>query len=467
MLTWIKRLGPEIALLLVIIVLFGWQLGKGSLVGDEAIYAAVARSILNTGDWVTLHLNGAPWYEKPPLGIWLTAIFFKAFGISSLTARLGAMLGATGCCIMIYLIGRRLFSRIIGLLAAAILALTAPVLFTARFGNLDALLTFWIYLALYATLRARSNLRWWLLVGFACGGAIMTKGAAGLFAPLMILAISFVDPTKLGRSFYRYVGGGALVALLVALPWHLAELIADSRGFLSSYIGYHVLDRTSRPLEGHVGGIFFYLGILIHTYEPWLLLALTALVYLLASRRYSRLQRAIIIVPVTIVTILTAIMATKQDWYYLPAYPALALLIAAVAIDLFKGYDVTKWIVGATVVLGILAVIAVPHLRRYAANYLGHTYNRPVTAQAVVASAASNDGLSPATTLNYADQILDQPGNPSDIIFYSNRMTKAVGNITRLHGHGDLILTAQQLGQFGATPIIIMGRSGNLVLIRY
>jgi 4-amino-4-deoxy-L-arabinose transferase-like glycosyltransferase len=463
----ITKLEVKPFLFLAVVVLFFWQLGRGSLVGDEAIYAAVAQSIVHSGSWVTLHLNGAPWYEKPPLAIWMTAIFFKVFGVTAFAARLEAALGAIGSVVMVYLIGRRVFDRSAGLLAAGILALTAPILFTARFGNLDALLCFWIYLALYGALRALHRPRWWLVAGIACGGAIMTKGAAGLFAPLIILGVCLAAPPKLGRTALKNIAGGVLLALVVVLPWHLAELIAHGESFLGSYIGYHVLDRTTRPLEGHTGGLFFYLGVLIKTYEPWILLVVPALVYLLRSRRLSRLQRAVTLVPIGLVTIITAIMKTKQDWYFLPAYPALALLLAVFILAVVRRYPKSLNVIIVVIITMILCVLAIGPVRRHVAQFLSDTYARPTTPQATIASLASHDGVAQSEPLHVTVQALDQPGNPSDMVFYSGRRVIVSKVDPRLVGRGDLVATTAQASRLMAAGMSVVGRSGNLVLLKY
>src|SRR3972149_2192711 len=68
--------------------------GRVGLVGpDEPRYADVARAMLRLGDYITPHLYGVPWFEKPPLYYWLTSLTFR-FGISELTARLPSALAA-------------------------------------------------------------------------------------------------------------------------------------------------------------------------------------------------------------------------------------------------------------------------------------------------------------------------------------------------------------------------------------
>src|ERR1700748_2863345 len=56
---------------------------------DEGIYAEISREMLSLGVLVP-HWNYQPWFEKPPLMFWITAAFFKIFGVSDFWARAGS-----------------------------------------------------------------------------------------------------------------------------------------------------------------------------------------------------------------------------------------------------------------------------------------------------------------------------------------------------------------------------------------
>ncbi|HVH70303.1 MAG TPA: hypothetical protein VNB49_04235, partial [Candidatus Dormibacteraeota bacterium] len=59
------------------------HLGVLGFIGpDEPRYAWIARAMVETHDWVTPHLYGRPWFEKPPLFYWGAGLCFKLFGVS-------------------------------------------------------------------------------------------------------------------------------------------------------------------------------------------------------------------------------------------------------------------------------------------------------------------------------------------------------------------------------------------------
>ena len=86
--------GVPLILLLLYICLFS-GLGALGLVGpDEPRYAAIARAMSETHDWITPRLWGTPWFEKPVLYYWTAGIAMRLFGVSEFAARLPSALAA-------------------------------------------------------------------------------------------------------------------------------------------------------------------------------------------------------------------------------------------------------------------------------------------------------------------------------------------------------------------------------------
>jgi Dolichyl-phosphate-mannose-protein mannosyltransferase len=162
----------------------------------------------------TPHWDYRPWFHKPPLYEWSTAIFFRLFGISEFWARSASALSGVAVAALTYLIGRTLCSTLTGLLAVAILLTSYGFLVSARSGMTDVILTMFIYLAIYSYLRLeRGNGVWWYPLRLSCALALLTKSTAALVAPAAILVTMSVDgqlPTAL-RS--RHLWQGLALAL--------------------------------------------------------------------------------------------------------------------------------------------------------------------------------------------------------------------------------------------------------------
>src|SRR5918993_5233926 len=98
---------PMLLLVGIAAAAIGWRLDARSLEDwDEAIYAQIAKEMLSSGDWLTLHWGYEPFFEKPPFLMWSTATLFSLFGVSELTARAASALSGVGAVALVYAIGR-------------------------------------------------------------------------------------------------------------------------------------------------------------------------------------------------------------------------------------------------------------------------------------------------------------------------------------------------------------------------
>src|SRR5438046_3395921 len=174
------RVGAGLVLALLAAALLAGRLGEGDLVGDPVIYAAVAKSMLVRGEWGTQYLAGQPFFDKPPLVVWLAALSFAIFGVSAWSARLPGVALGIAACLVLWRLGAFLFDERVGLAGGAILALTPGFV---RFGStmrVDTALALGALAGLLATARAFArggNGLWWAGGGF--GGAFRGKGRLG------------------------------------------------------------------------------------------------------------------------------------------------------------------------------------------------------------------------------------------------------------------------------------------------
>ncbi len=324
-------------------------LGAGSLHNrDEARHALVAENILGDGDWLTLHHEDAPYFNKAPLKFWLTALTFRLGGVNAWTARLWSALFAWGAVVVTGLLGARLYDRRTGLLAAFILATSTQFLYShcARTGELDsALLFFWTLACLLVVAGTRHRLLFYL--GCAAVGLCGMVKHLG-FVPELLLILGL----WLGLGgHWRALGATTLlrglgIVLLVALPWHAWEYVRHGAAFIDTYFGREMIYRSieygnTRPDER------FFLVVLKDGLFPWSLLLPLAIWRLTRTRAPLALRPALL--PAlwsAIVIVLITASRVKLPWYVLPAYPALALLLAR--------FVSTEWVLRPTRTLDTL-----------------------------------------------------------------------------------------------------------------
>jgi len=87
---------------------------------DEGRYAEIPREMLASGDWITPHLNGLAYVEKPPLQYWATALTYQLFGVNEWAARFWTLFAAWLDVALVYLFARRMWGRRVATVAAAV-----------------------------------------------------------------------------------------------------------------------------------------------------------------------------------------------------------------------------------------------------------------------------------------------------------------------------------------------------------
>lgn len=335
-----------------------WRLDAASLADwDEAIYAQISKEIVTSGDWITLHWGYEPWFHKPPLFMWTTAACFKLFGVSEFWARFPSALSGLGVVGCTYLIARKLYGHTAGLFSATILLTNYAFVHFSRFGTTDIALTLFSYLAIYALLGVyQGQQRAWYGVWGAIAGALMTKGIAGLAVVIAItMTLTFTGRLLNGLSSPAFWLGLVLASVLV-IPWHWAVFAIHGQVFVDEYWLYHVVARSTGEIEGHEGGIFYYVGTLSQHFFPWVyLLPLALFQQVRKPRQCCTSPASILLVFVAVVFGGFSLASTKLSWYIVPVYPAMAIWIGYFLYRLFVYKDrLLLWgllVSGATVII--------------------------------------------------------------------------------------------------------------------
>ncbi|HEX8176468.1 MAG TPA: glycosyltransferase family 39 protein [Pyrinomonadaceae bacterium] len=404
---------------LVLIAAFAllWKLGTGSLAAwDEAIYAQVSKEIVQGGDGLTLHWEYQPWFEKPPLFMWITALFYRLFGVSEFWARLPSALSGIALVGVTYLIGSYTYSKRVGLLAAVILLTCYHFLSFSRFGTMDVMLTLFTYLAVYAYLRLKSeNQKWWYLVWLSCALALMVKGAGGIIAPAAILLALAFDKRFSAAIRLRHFWQGVLLALLIIAPWHILMYVWYGRAFIGEYIGYHVIARSTRTLEGHATGYLYYVGKLVDGFFPWCLLVPFAVVSIIRRNHKEKSHSWVLLLLCALVFGLYTVIPTRRPWYIVPLYPALALLIAVFISNLYQDYQ-SRTIYRRIITAACAVLIIVGGLYSFVSLYLNHKPEESVVKLSRLAQSRSHDDKDSLVLLYGVEPFYAQVS-----LFYSDR----------------------------------------------
>jgi 4-amino-4-deoxy-L-arabinose transferase-like glycosyltransferase len=308
-----------------------WNLGQNSLHNaDEALYASVSQQILETNEWVTLHHQGKPWFVKAPLLFWLTAVAYKLFGVSEFAARFWSATFGVATVVALYLLAARIFNTRVAFLASLILLSCTQFIYYhgAKAGELDTALTFFMMSAMLLFVMAREEPKYFYAACFSIGLCVMSKHLTYLLPIATTLGLFVILTRSVKRFSWKVWSLGFGILLATALPWHLIEWIRHGDEFLRVYFFQEVyvpaVDWRRDPL-----GSWFYFVAIKDGLFPWSLLLPFSLVW--AGSRQSRGQLSTNLLLVLWTAVLFAIITAsviKLSWYILPAYPALAILMA-------------------------------------------------------------------------------------------------------------------------------------------
>lgn len=341
------RLGPGhakeamtrrlIAIMAVALLLFTYGLGVGTLWDqDEAKYTEIATEILRTGDPITLHYNGQPWFVHPPLFMWLQALTGRLFGFTEFTARVWSAISGAVVAVETFLLAALFYDRRTATLAAAILATTLQFLAQARLAVFDpTLLAFMLaafYMGLVGQTSGRRGPQLWAWVW--AGLATLTKGPIGLALPALILLLLGILRGE-WRRWRPTIFIGPLLCAAIALPWYVIETSRHGEAFLQSVVGYYLLTRFFGVVENQSGPWWYYLPVLAVGTFPWSAFLPAMTIYHL--RRRGTLASQAILSWIGVTVLIYSLAGTKLPNYVLPVYPLVAIGIARLSLEGLDG----------------------------------------------------------------------------------------------------------------------------------
>lgn len=357
---------PRLVLLALCAVLYLPGLANHDLWNpDEPRYAEVTREMIASGDYLVPHLNGRIYTHKPPVMFWAMALAgLLTGGLSELAVRLPSAAAAAGTVLLTHALGRRLFGERAAWIAALALATTLKVLWQARVGQIDMLLTFLVTLTAYLWVRADLEDRPALYaIGFGVAGiGTLTKGPVALL-PLLFSWIAFhlVERRRGGLRRMR-IGRGLLIWAAVVLAWLLPAALSAGSEFFGELVVTQNLTRYTAGADysgtrGHLHPWYYYLPVLALEFLPWSLHLPAAAKAIRAGGDTRALRSARLLLCWAAVTLLFfSLSPAKRSVYILQMYPALALLAGAgISLLATRGDLARRWL---GLPLGGLALLA-------------------------------------------------------------------------------------------------------------
>ncbi len=340
---------------------------------DEINFAEAAREMIVTGDYMTVKINFLPFWEKPPVFIWMQVASMKLFGINEFAARLPNAIAGIVTLLTLFNIGRKLRDNLFGVIwVLAYGGSLLPFLYF-KSGIIDPWFNLFIFLSVYFLMlysfpdNRKPLLNVTLSAAFA-GLAILTKGPVGfllvaLTGGIYLLIIRF----KIKVKFYEVVTYFFVLAIVGGF-WFLVQIANGNYNTVVEFIVYQIRLFQTKD-AGHGGFLGYHFVVLLFGVFPTSVLALKSFRREKLDDPLYRLMKMWMIILFWVVLILFTIVKTKIVHYSSLTYFPLSFLAANyIANSVSKKYKWSNWQTVLTIFIAVVLafpVIALQFVIKY------------------------------------------------------------------------------------------------------
>jgi 4-amino-4-deoxy-L-arabinose transferase-like glycosyltransferase len=351
--------------LLAAAIYVGCMVSPPSLMDDvDSVQAQISRTMLATGDWVTARLDGVAYLEKSPMNYWTIASSFRIFGVRDWAARVPSVLSAVALSLVTCAFGIWAFGKRAGFYAGLCISTCVGLFLFTRIVIPDVTLVLTITMAMWAFLRAldpeEAHPRAWAAVMAASiGTGFLLKSLVAIVFPVAA-AVIYLAVTRQLFSWEVWKRlrpfSGLAIGALIAMPWIVLATVrnpptfawtlhsgrGEYHGFLWFYfINEQVLRFLNRrfPRDYSTVPRFYFWALHLVWLFPWSMYfpAVTKLSF----RPVDRAGRTrLLALCWTGFMLVFFTFSTTQEYYSMPCYPALALLLGSA---MAAGGDWIRW----------------------------------------------------------------------------------------------------------------------------
>jgi len=337
--TFLKSYGWDICCILVILgILFSFGLGNRSFSApDEGRYVEIPREMVATGDYLTPRLYGLKYFEKPVLFYWLQSFSIHLFGLEEWAMRLWPMIFGLLGCVFVYVAGRRLINRRVGLLSAGILATNFLYFGLSHLIVIDMPVAILLSGAMWSFIIGMyeppgKKRRWaaWSAAIFL-GLAVLAKGlmSVGILGSVVLLWLLGRENRKRIKPLYTLSALGLF--LVVVVPWHLLVSLKNPEFFEFYFIGEH-FQRYLTTVHQRYQPMWFFIPILFLGFLPWTAFLVGACREAFREVKNKTAQAPLfsfLLLWAGFVFVFFSLSSSKLITYIIPLFPPLAVMVAA------------------------------------------------------------------------------------------------------------------------------------------
>ncbi len=324
-------------LVIILGLFFSYEMGNRPFASpDEGRYVEIPREMVVSGDYITPRLNDLKYFEKPPLFYWMQAAVIKVEGINEDSMRFWIILFSILGCLMVYTVGKKCYSSVVGILSAGTLATSLIYYAHSRIIILDLVFSILISGCLWSFFLAFIKKNEWqqkhrkkLLVAMYAFSALacLTKGLAGAVLPGMVcfIWITATNNWKLLREIL-YVPG-ILLFFAIFLPWHVLVAYRND-DFLHFYFVVEHFLRYTTSIHNRYKPMWFFIPIVLAGMMPWTGFSLISLKNLFRNIKNRDSESIFFASWIIGIFVFFSLSNSKLIPYILPIVPPLALITA-------------------------------------------------------------------------------------------------------------------------------------------
>ncbi len=341
---------------LTLIVYLSACFGSGLLDDADSGHAEISKEILERDNWVTLHMNGVRFLEKGPLLFWMGAISYQYLGVNEFASRAVEVFCILCTVLLCYAFASQLAGLRAGFYAGLAFAVGWGVFLFTRIFIPDILITLTIALAMYSYWRSRESLIFAYLFWAALAAAVLGKGLIGLVFPLFAVALYILITRRWRDVLTLRPLPGSVFFLVLAAPWHILASWRTPKFAWFYFVNEHYLRFIGKriPMDYDTVPLLPFWALLLLWLFPFSVFLPMAFRKWTKSANGDNPQLFFWLWAGVVMTFFS--FSTRQEYYTMPAWPALAILIG-LALDRAEA-EQSRWLAWLQAVPALLGVLA-------------------------------------------------------------------------------------------------------------
>ncbi|MBN2521530.1 MAG: glycosyltransferase family 39 protein [Bacteroidales bacterium] len=329
---------------------------------DEINFAESAREMIVTKDYLTVQINYLPFWEKPPLFIWMQVLSMKIFGINEFAARFPNAICGIVTLLILYNIGKKLYNRNFGLLWILIYTGSFLPFLYFKSGIIDPWFNLFIFLSIFFAFnyiekneRRKLNI---ILSALFIGLAVLTKGPVaflifGLTAFIYFIIKRFRINTSVLDIFIFF-----LVFIISGGFWFFLQIFNGNYQIIQDFIEYQIRLLSTKD-AGHSGFLFYHFIVLLIGVFPASIFAIKGFLKGSNDNIIQKNFKLLMIILFWVVLLLFTIVKTKIVHYSSMCYfPLTYLAVYAIYNIIYRERKINTWIIFSVRIIGILYALA-------------------------------------------------------------------------------------------------------------